>query len=400
MTRFIFIGRLVDWKAVDIIIEAAKRIAGTVKFSLEIVGDGGMRRTWEELADRLNLQENVHFSGWMSQQECVGRLREFDVLVLPSLFECGGAVVLEAMAMALPVVATGWGGPSDYLDESCGVLIPPTSRESLIDGFAEAMTTLSQSPELRTRLGQAGYEKARRKFDWNAKIEDIQQFIHAPSSCARLGPRTDQGHEICQMNHRDLSQRRLFMVLSPRSLPYAHLAIESLYRNCADEFSLCLITDSQDDVSQLERSLQGLKERTSSANQAATVRGEADLKDLEGERFGSFEHIRNFRRGHPCWRKITDPILLSDGHDEMIILDPDLYFPNRFRFEPNSRQRYLADVAKALMSATARGRRDCDQRKRSARASYGYWRRAMAHAGRSGVAGLADRKTRVVAIAS
>src|SRR6266550_1879927 len=107
------------------------------------------------------------------------------------------------------------------------------------------------------------------------RLKTFRIFIRAPSRCARLGPRTDQGHEICQMNHRDLSKRPLFMVLSPRSLPYAHLAIESLYQNCADEFSLCLITDSQDDVSQLERSLPGLKEGTSSAKQAATVRGEA-----------------------------------------------------------------------------------------------------------------------------
>jgi glycosyltransferase involved in cell wall biosynthesis len=176
VTRFIFIGRLVDWKAVDIIIEAAKRMAGTVRFSLEIVGDGAMRGAWEELAHRLNLGADVYFSGWMSQEDCVRRLRESDVFVLPSLFECGGAVVLEAMAMALPVVATDWGGPSDYLDPSCGVLIPPTSRESLVDGFAEAMTSLSGSAELRTRLGQAGYDRVRRNFDWDSKIDEIQRI--------------------------------------------------------------------------------------------------------------------------------------------------------------------------------------------------------------------------------
>ena len=47
-----------------------------------------------------------------------------------------------------------------------------------------------------------------------------------------------------------------------------------------------------------------------------------------------FRDLRSFRRGHPCWRKITDPLLLSGEAQEMILLDPDLYFPNRFRFEP------------------------------------------------------------------
>jgi glycosyltransferase involved in cell wall biosynthesis len=54
---------------------------------------------------------------------------------LPSLFECGGAVVLEAMARGCQFVATAWGGPLDYLGDSCGILVQPNSREALIVGF-------------------------------------------------------------------------------------------------------------------------------------------------------------------------------------------------------------------------------------------------------------------------
>ena len=127
-------------------------------------------------------------------------------------------------------------------------------------------------------------------------------------------------------------QRKLFMVLSPRSLPYARLAIESLYRNCAEDFSLALITDSPDDVQILRKELE-LLSNCGNRTREASVYGEADLAGLEQEKFRKFEHLRNFRRGHPCWRKITDPILLSGERDEMIVLDPDLYFPNRFCFE-------------------------------------------------------------------
>ena len=123
------------------------------------------------------------------------------------------------------------------------------------------------------------------------------------------------------------------MVLSPRSLPYARLALESLYRNCKDQFSLCLITDSQDDVIHLDAELKSLGYQENAPNRAVAIYGETDLTDLEEEKFGKFQNIRSFRRGHPCWRKITDPILLSDVHEEMVVLDPDLYFPNRFRFE-------------------------------------------------------------------
>jgi hypothetical protein len=128
--------------------------------------------------------------------------------------------------------------------------------------------------------------------------------------------------------------RRLFMILSPRSLAYARLALESLYRNCAEEFSLCLITDSRDEATCLASELKSLESTEIGAGKALTIHAEAELRDLEQAKLGKFEHIRQFRRGHPCWRKITDPLLLSDDREEMIVLDPDLYFPNRFRFEP------------------------------------------------------------------
>jgi hypothetical protein len=128
--------------------------------------------------------------------------------------------------------------------------------------------------------------------------------------------------------------RRLFMVLSPRSLPYARLALESLYRNCDDPFSLCLITDSQDDVVRLTSELDSLKSQPKLAWQSSSIYGEAELADRAKEKFGRLEHIDAFRRGHPCWRKITDPLLLTNDRDEMVVLDPDLYFPNRFSFEP------------------------------------------------------------------
>jgi hypothetical protein len=63
------------------------------------------------------------------------------------------------------------------------------------------------------------------------------------------------------------------------------------------------------------------------------VVGESELLDREATIFRDFSNLRSFRNGHPCWRKITDPLLLSEPGEEMILLDPDLYFPNLFQFE-------------------------------------------------------------------
>ncbi|MFY9954439.1 glycosyltransferase family 4 protein [Bradyrhizobium sp.] len=183
--RFIFIGRLIDWKVLDVVLEAICRIYRQVSVSLEVVGDGPMRESWQTLADQMGLGSVVTFSGWLSQSACATRLQRSHVLVLPSLFECGGAVVLEAMAMGLPVIATDWGGPADYLDESCGILVKPSSREALVDGFASAMQRLAQSPELRARLGDAGYKRAREHFDWEHKINQILKIYELAGTAQR-----------------------------------------------------------------------------------------------------------------------------------------------------------------------------------------------------------------------
>ena len=78
--------------------------------------------------------------------------------------------------MAKPVIATAWGGPLDYLDSSCGVLVPPESREAIVSGFAAAMVELAASAPTRDRLGAAGQRKVRREFDWDAKIDRMLEL--------------------------------------------------------------------------------------------------------------------------------------------------------------------------------------------------------------------------------
>ena len=97
-------------------------------------------------------------------------------MLLPSLWECGGAVVLEAMAIGRPVIATRWGGVADYLNDECGILVDPTSRESMIDGFAEAMLALSESPRRRRQMGEAGRRRVVEQFDWELKIDRILEL--------------------------------------------------------------------------------------------------------------------------------------------------------------------------------------------------------------------------------
>ncbi len=187
-TKFVFIGRLVDWKAVDLLLIASKNVVKQIPIELEIIGTGSELANLQNLAKELDLtkpqnventesnrqkRDIVSFAGWLSQAECAQRLESADVLVLPSLFECGGAVILEAMAMGIPVIATNWGGPADYLDESCGILVNPISRDSFINDLTGAMLKMAKSPELRQAMGKAGRQRVLENFDWEVKVTKI-----------------------------------------------------------------------------------------------------------------------------------------------------------------------------------------------------------------------------------
>lgn len=176
-TRFVFSGRLVDWKGVDLLLRAFARASTQAPMSLLIAGDGEARGGLERLAGELGLLSAdeaagaVHFAGWLGQEECADVLAARDALVLPSLYECGGAVVLEAMALAKPVIATEWGGPQDYLDAECGILVAPDSSEALVGGLEEALVRLASSPAVRQAMGQAAQRRVHAEFDWERKVD-------------------------------------------------------------------------------------------------------------------------------------------------------------------------------------------------------------------------------------
>ena len=78
--RFVFIGRLVDWKGVDMAIEALSHVP---KATLEIIGDGPMQPAWKRLAESLGISARVFFSGWLPQETCALRLQSAVALLLP-----------------------------------------------------------------------------------------------------------------------------------------------------------------------------------------------------------------------------------------------------------------------------------------------------------------------------
>lgn len=129
-----------------------------------------------------------------------------------------------------------------------------------------------------------------------------------------------------------MAVRLVYMVLSSKALPYASRAIETLFENCTESVNLTLITDEKSDRLKIEEAI-GTMVLPQGSECKVVDKNECD--DKAEDHFRNQPKLREFRySGHPCWRKVTDPLLYGSEEDEFIVLDPDLYFPNKFSFEP------------------------------------------------------------------
>lgn len=170
---FVFVGRLIELKGVHYLIQAYGKISRNFHSELHIIGEGPERSSLEAQAKHI---PGIIFYGHVPWESCLEKIRASDVLILPSMMDCGGAAVIEGMACGLPIIATDWGGPQDYIDPECGILIPPLNDEQFVNALAEAMNRLGEDPSLRKKMGEEGFKKVLQEFTWEAKIEKILEF--------------------------------------------------------------------------------------------------------------------------------------------------------------------------------------------------------------------------------
>jgi glycosyltransferase involved in cell wall biosynthesis len=120
--KAVTVGRLVPWKQVNGLLEALTEVP---ELGLVVVGDGPERPRLERRARELGVSDRVYFAGQRSKKEALGLMAACDLFVLNSAYEGLPHVVLEAMALGLPVVATAAGGtPEVVRDGETGLLVP------------------------------------------------------------------------------------------------------------------------------------------------------------------------------------------------------------------------------------------------------------------------------------
>lgn len=144
------------------------------KARMWLVGDGVLRQSLEELAERLEVAASVEFLG--KRLDVPVLLAAADVFVLASLWEGMGLVLAEAGAAALPVVATRVDGVPEVTEEGkTGLLVPPQRPDLL----AEAMASLLGSEELRQRFGRSALEHVKNTFSIHHAVAEIEKLYES-----------------------------------------------------------------------------------------------------------------------------------------------------------------------------------------------------------------------------
>ena len=140
--RVLYVGAITRSKGLDDLLMAFKTLmAGTqVPVQLVLVGEGNYEQEARLLAQRLGLADHLLWAGKRANAEIPLWMNSSDVLVLPSLSEGFGVVLVEAMACGKPVVATACGGPEDIVTPHTGILIPPADEKALARAMLDALS--------------------------------------------------------------------------------------------------------------------------------------------------------------------------------------------------------------------------------------------------------------------
>lgn len=171
---YLYLGRLQDYKNIDIAIKAFKHVSDKypdAKFT--IAGFGESLSKLQKLVNSLDLGEHVVFTGRVTNEEKSRLMSSHWVFIQPSMLEGWGITVIEANASYTPVIASNVNGLKDSVsDRVSGFLVNPKS----IDGFAEAMLDLAANSRLRNKLSRQAYHWSK-NFDWDTSAQSFSKIL-------------------------------------------------------------------------------------------------------------------------------------------------------------------------------------------------------------------------------
>lgn len=161
-----FVGRLSSEKGVEVLLAAARRLAGRTDLRLLMAGDGSLRPPVEEAVRDPAIP--LQYLGF--QEDVLPVYHGSQAVLVPSLSEGQGLSALEAMACGLPVIASRVGGlPEVVVEGETGVLIPPGDADAL----AKTLDAMAAEPDRAWQMGQAGRKRVEARFSLDRMLDRL-----------------------------------------------------------------------------------------------------------------------------------------------------------------------------------------------------------------------------------
>jgi glycosyltransferase involved in cell wall biosynthesis len=176
------IGRLVEKKGIDTLIEAAKWLKETeIKFRVEIAGDGPLLEELKSLSKKLDLDDKIAFLGSLPHEKVMTWMKQLDVFVLAAKKDRNGdmdgipVVLMEAMMLGIPVISTQLSGiPELILHENTGLIGKPGSSTDLTNNLMRIM----ESEVLVQKLTQNATHRIINEFDRSLNADRLIAMIN------------------------------------------------------------------------------------------------------------------------------------------------------------------------------------------------------------------------------
>jgi colanic acid/amylovoran biosynthesis glycosyltransferase len=179
------VGRLCRNKGQALLPAAVARLKSEFpRMKIVLVGDGEARAEIEQAIAHHKVEANFELLGWRSNQEIRNLIQSSRALVLPSFAEGLPVVIMEALALRRPVIATYIAGIPELVDRDCGWIVPAGSIEDLAHAMREA---LSAGIEDLARMGRVGRARIEKDFDVDLEAEKRLPAASSARSTVSLG---------------------------------------------------------------------------------------------------------------------------------------------------------------------------------------------------------------------
>lgn len=183
--QILSIGRAVEKKGFDCLLEALAALPPTLHWRWHHVGSGDILDSLKALAAKLNLTDRLTWHGTEDHSTLIQRYRDCDLFALPSREAEDGDrdglpnVLMEAQSQGLACLSTNFSAIPELIDNGeTGLLVPPAD----VPALAQALAALIADPATRKRLGDAGYARVRSHFGAQEGTAQIARLLRAAAA--------------------------------------------------------------------------------------------------------------------------------------------------------------------------------------------------------------------------